>query len=126
MREAVLEPSPSASRMRARAMHRERTPTVTHSAGSPCDRDTLHLDQHFRARQAGDGYQGARWEIVGEDLPAELGEPSPSRASVMNTVIVTKSARLAPASSSVPPTPANTSRTCLSKSAPSQLPQQTS
>src|ERR1700730_5237390 len=72
---AVLEPSPSASRMRARAMHRERPPTVTHSAGSPCDRDTLHLDQHFRARQAGDGYQGARWEIVGEDLPAELGEP---------------------------------------------------
>src|ERR1700737_4195241 len=75
MWKAVLEPSPSASRMRARAMHRERTPTVTHSAGSPCDRDTLHLDQHFRARQAGDGYQGARWEIVGEDLPAELGEP---------------------------------------------------
>ena len=75
MWKAVLEPSPSASRMRARAMHRERTPTVTHSAGSPCDRDTLHLDQHFRARQAGDGYQGARWEIVGEDLSAELGEP---------------------------------------------------
>src|SRR5436190_13158506 len=61
--------------MRARAMHRERTPTVTHSAGSSCDRYTFHLDQHFRAHQAGDGYQGARWEIVGEDLPAELGEP---------------------------------------------------
>jgi hypothetical protein len=57
----------------ARALHGERAPTVTHSAGSPCDRDTLHLDQHFRARQAGDGYQGARWEIVGEDLRAETG-----------------------------------------------------
>src|SRR5205807_10009597 len=36
--------------------------------------DALHLHQHFRARQAGDGEQRARRIIVAEDLAAQLRE----------------------------------------------------
>src|SRR5205814_3181681 len=38
------------------------------------DRDALYLDEHFRARQAGDGDQRARGIIVAEDLAAQLRE----------------------------------------------------
>jgi hypothetical protein len=47
---------------------------------------------------------------------------SPSRASVMNTVIVAMSASRPPASSMVRPKRANTSRTWPSKSAASERP----
>src|SRR5438067_969378 len=38
------------------------------------DGDALHLDEHFGARQAGDGDQRARRIVVAEDLAAELRE----------------------------------------------------
>src|ERR1700757_2489389 len=37
--------------------------------------DSLDLDEHLRAGEAGDGDQRAGWEIVGENFLPQLGEP---------------------------------------------------
>ena len=97
-------------------MGRERAPTVTHrpahlATATPCTSTSIS----GRARPA------TVIKALAGKLSAKISRRSwvnrsPSRASVMNTVIVTKSARLAPASSSVRPSRAKTSRTWPSKS----------